>query len=495
MRPVVTPAEMAAADRRTVAAGTPERVLVERAGRAVAWDARRLLGGCYGRRVAVVAGKGDNGADGLVAARILAGSGVRVAVVRLADGIDLDEASRSIARSHLVIDAMFGTGFRGSLDGEAAWLVAAVRSAAVPVLAVDVPSGVDGLTGGVGESAVVATATTCFAALKPGLLFEPGRSHAGDVHVVDIGIDLSVDGEPPSVQCTTQADVSAAVGLNPRLSDPRAHKWSAGVLVIGGSLGMMGAPLLAGRAAARSGAGMVVVGAPGDAATAGASGAELVVRSLPATPEGGLDEDAGRIVVRDLAERFGAIAIGPGLGRDHRAFQAARRVVAEVPRPVVVDADALNALAEDPAALRVRHAAGLARPVLTPHAGEYERLAGEPVGVDRIAAAVRLADRTRAVVLLKGPGSVVATPGGRVAVCPSGGPELAAAGTGDVLTGVVAALLAFGAEAFEAAAAGAWLQAEAARVAGTGASLVASDLVTALGPTLAGLRAANSPED
>ena len=494
MRPIVTPVEMAAADRRAIDAGTPEPVLVERAGRAVAWDARRLLGGCYGRRVVVLAGKGHNGEDGAVAARALADWGARVDVVRLSGGIDRESASRSIGRSHLVIDAMFGTGFRGELGDDASWLAGELLSAAVPVLAVDVPSGVDGLTGRVVGSAVMATATTCFAALKPGLLFEPGRTHAGQVRVVDIGVDVSEGGEP-AVRCTTSADVAAVVGLNPRVNDPEAHKWSAGVLVIGGSRGMIGAPLLAARAAARTGSGMVVVGVPGDAAATAASGSEVVVRSLPATPEGGFDEDAGRIVVRDLAGRFGSIGLGPGIGRDPRGLQAARRIVAEAPCAMVVDADALNALADDPAPMRVRHAAGLARPVLTPHAGEYERLAGEPVGDDRIAAARRLAERTRAVVLLKGPGTVVATPGGRVAVCPHGGPELAAAGTGDVLTGVIAALLAFGAEAFEAAAAAAWLQAEAALDAGTGASLVASDLLAALGPTIAALRAPNAPED
>lgn len=495
MRPVVTPAEMTAADRRTIESGTSESMLVERAGRAVAWDARRLLGGCYGRRVAVVAGKGNNGADGAVAARVLTEWGSKVDVLRLAGGMNRSVASRSIDRAHLVIDAMFGTGFRGTLDDDAAWLAAKLRSEAVTVLAVDVPSGVDGLTGRVEGSAVQADATTCFAALKPGLLFEPGRSHAGRVHVVDIGVDVSDGGTSPNVQCTAAADVSAVADLNPRLHDPAAHKWSAAVLVIGGSSGMTGAPLLAARAAARTGAGMVVLGVPGDLTAAEVPGSEVVVRSLPAAPEGGFDEDAGRIVVRDLAGRFGSIAVGPGIGRDHRAQQAARQIVAEAPLPIVVDADALNALADDPAPLRVRHAAGLARAVLTPHAGEYERLAGEPVGGDRIAAARLLAESTRAVVLLKGPGTVVAAPGGRVAVCRAGGPELAAAGAGDVLTGVVAALLAFGADAFEAAAAAVWLHAGAARAAGTGASLIASDLLSALGPTLADLRDPYVAED
>lgn len=495
VRPVLTPEEMAAADRRAIAEGTSESVLVERAGRAVAWDARSLLGGSYGRRVVVVAGKGNNGADGVVAAQALARWGVRVEVFHVSNGVDRALASRSIGRSHLVIDAMFGTGFRGALEDDAAWLAARMRSANVPVLAVDVPSGVDGLTGRVEGDAVVASATTCFTALKPGLLFEPGRTCAGRVRVVDIGIGVSTDGAHPSAGCTTAADVLAVIGANPRSRDPQAHKWSAGVLVVGGSRGMTGAPLLAARAAARTGAGMVVVGVPGDAAATAVSGSEVVVRSLPATDEGGFDEDAGRIVIRDVAGRFKAIALGPGIGRDSRSLQAARRIVAEAQCPIVVDADALNALADDPAPLRVRHAAGFQRAVLTPHAGEYERLAGRPVGVDRIAAARLLADRTHAVVLLKGPGTVVATPGGRVAVCPSGGPELAAAGTGDVLTGIIAALLAFGADPFEAAAAAAWLQAEAARFDGRGSSLVASDLIEAVGPTLEALGDPYAPED
>ena len=504
MRPVLTPEEMARADRATIASGTPESVLVERAGTAVAWHARRMLGGTYGRRVVVVCGKGNNGADGRVAARRLREWGVRTDVFDLDAGLERAAVSRSLARADLAIDAMLGTGFSGSLGGDAEWAADTFGGAGIRVLAVDVPSGVDGLTGAVHGAAVSATETACLAALKPGLLFEPGRTLAGRVRVFDIGVDVGVgggigvgpgSGGEPQAGTTTAADVALAVALNPRLRDPGVHKWSAGVLVVGGSLGMTGAPLLAGRAAARTGAGMVVVALPGSEAAAGASGTELVVRALASTVEGGFDEDAARAVVRDLAPRFGAVAVGPGLGRDDRGVSVAQRIVAEVGAPVVVDADGLNALADDPSALRVRHAAGLPRAVLTPHAGEYERLAGAPVGEDRVAAALRLAERTRAVVLLKGPGTVVATPGGRVSVCPIGGAELAAAGTGDVLTGVIAALLAFGAEPFEAASCAAWLQARAAAEAGTGAGLVASDLLAALGPTLDGLTGPDVPED
>lgn len=489
MLPVLTPVEMGDADRRAIAAGTSEAVLVERAGRAVAWEARRMLGGTYARRVVVVCGKGNNGADGHVAAATLRSWGARAEVFALGGGFDRDAFRRSVGRAQLAIDAMYGTGFRGALEGDAEWVADTLRLSGVPVLAVDIPSGVDGLTGGVSGRAVRAHVTACFAALKPGLLFEPGRSHAGAVRVADIGIDVGT----PAAGATTASDVRAAWSCSPR-RDPSSNKWSSGVLVVGGSRGMTGAPLLAGHAAARSGAGMVVVAVPGAQAAVAASGSELVVRELAATPEGGLDADAGRIVVRDVAPRFRAVVVGPGLGRDDRAIEAVQRIVAEVPGPLVVDADGLNALALDPSPLRVRYAAGLPPAVLTPHEGEYARFAGEAVGADRVAAARRLSGRTHSVVLLKGPGTVVADPSGRVAITPLGGPELAAAGTGDVLSGIVAALLAFGVEPFDAAAAGAWLHAVAAAAAGAGPSLVASDLLGALGPTLSAL-ADESPED
>ena len=375
MEPVLTPEEMATADRRAIAAGTPEALLIERAGRAIAAHAVRLLGGRYGRRIVIVSGKGNNGADGRVAAALLRARGVGVDAYDLASGVDGIE--RAVSRADLAIDAMFGTGFRGALEADAARVAHVFRD--VRTLAVDIPSGVDGATGEVRGDAVQAVETVCFAAWKPGLLFEPGRSRAGHVHVVDIGIDVGV----PQLGVTERVDLALPV------RDASAHKWSAALLVFGGSTGMTGAPMLAARAAARTGAGMVVCGLPG-AAAAVASGGEIVTRALPATPDGHFDEEAARVVLKDVT-RFGALAVGPGLGRDDRAQAACRRLIAEAAVPIVVDADALNALAIDPAALRVRHAAGFPRPVLTPHAGEYERLAGRPVGADRVAAARDLA--------------------------------------------------------------------------------------------------------
>jgi hydroxyethylthiazole kinase-like uncharacterized protein yjeF len=222
------------------------------------------------------------------------------------------------------------------------------------------------------------------------------------------------------------------------------------------------------------------------------SGRELVARALPATSDGSLDDGAAAAVLDGVA-RFRAVAIGPGLGRDERTQSAVRRIVAEADAPIVIDADALNALAVDPSALAERSAARRPLAILTPHAGEYERLAGHPVGDDRVAAARELAARVDAIVLLKGPGTVIAAPDGRAVVTLTGGPELATAGTGDVLTGVIAALVAQGVEPFAAAATGAYVHGRAAQAAPEAPDIVASDLVSALPRTLQVLRTGRDP--
>jgi NAD(P)H-hydrate epimerase len=271
-----------------------------------------------------------------------------------------------------------------------------------------------------------------------------------------------------------------------------SHKWSAGCLVVGGSNGMVGAPLLAGRAALRAGAGMVVCAVPGLGAAAQVSGRELVARALPATAEGALAEDAAAEVLKEVP-RYRALAIGPGLGRDPGTQSAVRRIVAEADVPVVIDADALNAIAVDPSVLRARRSAGLPPAVLTPHAGEYERLAGRPVGDDRVAATRELAARLEAIVLLKGPGTVIADADGHAVVNRTGGPALATAGTGDVLTGVIGGLLASGVDPFAAAASAAYVHGRAAAAARATPDIVASDLVRALPRTLKTLRTGRDP--
>ena len=467
---------MAARDAAAIAGGVSEATLVDRAGGAVARGARRLLGGAYGRRVVIVCGKGNNGADGRIAGQRLAGWGARVDRFDLA-GLERPRFSRALGRADLAVDAMYGTGFRGALEGDAAFAADSMTAAGCPVLAVDIPSGVDGLTGAVHGPAVEAAATVCLAALKPGLVLFPGAALAGKVTVSDIGIDPNTPA--PSLGLIEEADVS---GWLPRRS-PESHKWSVGGLyVVGGSQGMTGAVLLAARAALRAGAGIVVAGLPGDAA-ARASGGEVITRPLPATASGALDEDAAKEILDGL-DRFRALVVGPGLGQSPATVVAVLRLVAEASVPLVLDADGLNALGGDIGLLAARTAAT----VVTPHAGEYARLAGEPVGEDRVAAARRLADRAGAVVVLKGSRTVVADPTGRAAVNPTGGPWLATAGTGDVLSGVVGALAAQGVPAFRAAAAGAWLHGRAGDVAGH-EGLVAGDLIDALPTVLSRLAA------
>jgi NAD(P)H-hydrate epimerase len=302
--------------------------------------------------------------------------------------------------------------------------------------------------------------------------------------VVEIGIGITAN--PAGLAVFEVSDLALPV------TNAESHKWSSGCLIVGGSNGMIGAPLLASTAALRCGAGMVVCGVPGADAAAQVSGRELVARALPATSDGALDEGAPDAVVRDVA-RFRVVAIGPGLGRDERTQSAVRRIVAEVDAPIVIDADALNALAGDTSALADRNAARRPLAILTPHAGEYERLAGHPVGNDRVAAARELAARLDAVVLLKGPGTVIAAPDGRAVVTLTGGPELATAGTGDVLTGVIAGLVAQGVEPFAAAATGAYVHGRAAQAAPEAPDIVASDLVSALPRTLQALRTGRDP--
>jgi ADP-dependent NAD(P)H-hydrate dehydratase / NAD(P)H-hydrate epimerase len=490
---VVTPTAMAEADRRAIAAGTPVGVLVERAGRAVAWTARDLLDGCYGRRVLVACGKGNNGADGLVAARVLRGWGVHVEVAELASPVSRDRVARAMQRADLFVDAMFGTGFRGELDGDAAWLARTARTSGTTVLAVDIPSGVDGCTGATPGEAVQADATVTFAARKTGLCFEPGRTSAGEVRVVDIG--LAVEPELVAAVMFESRDVHERLPARPAV----AHKWMAAVMVVGGSGGMTGAPLLAGRAAMRAGSGMVFCGLPGDDAARRGSGGELITRALPAVDDGAL---AARAVDEILAslDRFGALALGPGLGGHPETRRAVRGLVARVRVPLVLDADGLNALEGDLDALAARGATGVAT-VITPHDGEYRRLTGHAVGDDRIAAARTLAEATRSVVLLKGPTTVVAAPRGDAPVHlnPTGTPLLATAGTGDVLTGIVAALVARGVPPVDAAAAAAWVHGRAALDAaanlGTddGSGIVAGDVVEALASTLGATADAGGP--
>ncbi|MGI8686445.1 MAG: NAD(P)H-hydrate dehydratase [Acidimicrobiales bacterium] len=459
--PVLAPAEMKAVD---AAAPEPVEVLVARAGSAVARAAERMLGGTYGRRVVVVAGKGNNGADGRWAAERLRRRGVGVVVV------DAASAPADLPPCDLVIDAAYGTGFRGSY-------VASRPPAGVPVLAVDIPSGVDGLTGEADDGAVRADVTVTFAALKPGLLLGDGPERCGRVDVVDIGLDTS----GARMHLVEDGDVVARLPRRPRAS----HKWQSAVFVAAGSAGMAGAALLAGRSALRAGAGYVRLGVPG-ADPALLPLGELVGVPLPA--EGWAEQ------ALEAAERCRALVVGPGLGRDEATVADVRAFLAGARQPAVVDADGLAALGDTvagagpPALVDASRLAavgdavpgvGRAPRVLTPHDGEYRRLCGSPPGPDRVAAVRALAARTGAVALLKGSTTVVAAPDGAVRFVTSGGPRLATAGSGDVLSGVVGAFLACGLDALDAASLGAHAHGAAAAL-GCERGLVAADIVELL---------------
>ncbi|MCB9376463.1 MAG: NAD(P)H-hydrate dehydratase [Microthrixaceae bacterium] len=453
MLTVLTPSQMAAVD---AAAAEPVEVLIGRAAGAVARAAVDLMGGTYGRRVVVVAGPGHNGEDGRVAAALLARRGVRVTVHDVAD------APTVLGPADLVIDAAFGTGFRGNyrfpdVDG-------------APVLAVDIPSGISGLTGAVSGAPAPAIRTVTFAALKPGLVLGAGPSYAGEVVVADIGLDVEDTAVVGAAGCHLVTDDDVLAWVPARAVDD--HKWRHAVWVVAGSPGMTGAAQLCSTAALRAGAGYVRLTVPG-------------VEDPPAPTEavvlGARTDDWDRLMSSD-ASRFGCVAIGPGLGRDAGSAARVRAALAATDRPVVLDGDGLAAIADAPtAALHSRPVVDdvPAPTVLTPHDGEFEMLTGAPPGEDRVDAARALAATTGAVVLLKGPTTVVAEPDGDVLLVRSGDERLATAGTGDVLTGTIAALIASGASPARAAAAGAHLHGRAAEL-GPRRGLVASDVADAL---------------
>ena len=404
MIPIVTPAEMAAID-----AAAPEGtdVLVARAGAAVAIAARRMMGGTYGRRVLVAAGKGNNGADGRVAAMALERWGVRCRVVTPPEALELvgtaNLGAPTSAAWDLVVDAAYGTGLRGSWGADTA--------PAAPVLAVDIPSGIDALTGE-DHGCWPAAMTVTFGALKPGLLLHPGAVAAGEVELAPIGLDAG----GAMSWLVTDADADAALPA----AEPAAHKWHRAVRVIAGSPQMRGAGHLVCAAAQQSGAGMVA----------------LDLR--PGQWAGPALEDI---------KRFDAAVIGPGIGTDPAALAQTARFIADCPVPLVVDADGLTALADHPECLHER----TAPTVLTPHDGEFAKLTGGPPAADRFEAVRRAAEEFNAVVLLKGPTTLVAARAARdagmavVLAAASGTARLATAGSGDVLSGVIAAVLSAGA--------------------------------------------------
>jgi hydroxyethylthiazole kinase-like uncharacterized protein yjeF len=462
LEPLYTAAEMRTVEERY--AGTVEE-LMERAGRAVA--ERTLRDFPEARSFTVVCGSGSNGGDGRIAARELEAAGKDVLVV---DAKPEDE-QKQLGTPHVLIDALFGTGFEGEPREGAARLIEQMNALGCPVLAVDLPSGVDASTGEVAGAAVEADITVTFHAAKVGHYVTPGAHSTGYVEVVDIGL--------PPLQTRHARTTREILGLVPRRS-PRDNKYTAGyVVVAGGSRGMTGAPCLSALAAFRSDAGYVALAGPRSAVPVFENWVlEAVKHPLDEDSDGLVTEDAAAAVL-ELCRRRGSLAVGPGLGRSEGTKAFVKRVLAEAELPAVVDGDALFGL--EPAKwpeLRV----------LTPHSGELARLLGveaEWVDAHRLQAAEQAVERFECIVLLKGDGTLAAAPGEGVLVC-GGFPTLATAGTGDVLTGIVASFLAKGIEPRLAAAAAATAQHWAAVEASQKDGLVASDLIDALPYALAG---------
>jgi hydroxyethylthiazole kinase-like uncharacterized protein yjeF len=461
--PLWEAAEMRAADEHAIEeAGIPSLDLMERAGAGLARVTAEAATG--DGPIRIVIGKGNNGGDGLVAARLLRDDGHAVDVLSPGDPAELKgDALANLDRlpgavptafdpsklegSAAIVDALLGTGFEGQPREPVAAAIRAINDAGAAVVACDVPSGVNASTGEITGDAVQADVTATFHGSKVGLQVEPGRTNAGRVEVIEIGIPRS-------------APAPAAAGLISErvllLVPPRArsgNKFKSGTVVVaGGARGMTGAPTMAALSAMRAGAGYVQLAVPEPAETVlDLKLMEAMTHALP--HHDGAHTEAGADKVAELSERAGAIVLGPGIGRSDGAVAFARRVAAEVQVPLLVDADGLNAHAERLELIAAREAPT----VLTPHDGELGRLLGiesSEVAAHRLEHAREVARRSGAIVVLKGDDTLVVPPEGPVAASPGGTPALATAGTGDVLSGLIGALLSKGMDPFEAACAG-----------------------------------------
>jgi hydroxyethylthiazole kinase-like uncharacterized protein yjeF len=491
MHELLTPEMMGRADRLTIEAGTPGIVLMERAGRAVA-DAV-AFSHPLGSRVLVVAGPGNNGGDGYIAARILRDRGYLLDIWSLIDVASLkgDAAialqrwdmpvakgttaslTGALARASAVVDALFGAGLARDLDGDAAAAVSAINASGRPVIAVDLPSGIDGLTGAVRGVAVHAAASVTFFRKKPGHLLLPGRVNCGAVVVADIGIggwvlrelDISTFANTPAIWLDA-IDVPALAG----------QKYTRGhAIVVSGGMLTTGAARMGAMAALRAGAGLVTVASPPDALIVNAAHLTAIM----------LKKMAGADSLRDILQdaRFNAVLIGPGVGVGEETA-AMVRVSLSGRRGVVLDADALTSFKDDPDDLFALIRAHGGPVVLTPHEGEFARIfpdQSERSGLPKLERVRTAARRCSAVVILKGADTVVASPDGRAVINDNAPADLATAGSGDTLAGIITGLLARGLPAFEAAAASVWMHGETGRLAGPG--LIAEDLAAHL-PTV-----------
>jgi len=502
---VVTAAEMAEMDRTTIEDyGIPGVVLMENAGRHVVEAMLDMLGQVRGKTVVVIAGKGNNGGDGFVVARHLKNMGAEVFVHLLADQSQISGDARvnldiwlnmggvinnplhngvelltnHLTRCHIIIDALYGTGFKGSLRENVVPVVKAVNSCPAPVVAVDIPSGLEADTGRVQCLCVRASRTVTFGCPKIGLVTGSGPEYCGYLQVVDI----SIPGEVMRGGVTELTTPERVKQILPRRS-ASAHKGDFGhVLVVGGSPGMSGAVCLSARACGRAGAGLVTAAVPrGLHSILEIKLTEVMTTPLPENGEGFLSRQAAGII-DGLLEKMDVLALGPGLGTSEETVETVEAILMRTNVPYVLDADGINAVAKCGFNLRKITSGG----VITPHPGEMARLMGcstAEVQADRLGIARRAAEESGAVVVLKGAGSIVAVPGGKSYINPTGNSGMASGGSGDVLTGVIAGFLAQGLSPENAAVAGVYMHGFAGdRVAiGKGtAGILAGDIIEVL---------------
>jgi ADP-dependent NAD(P)H-hydrate dehydratase / NAD(P)H-hydrate epimerase len=473
MRPLFDAEEMRAVDRWAIEEqGIPEAELMEAAGTALAEAVARLA---PQGPLRILCGKGNNGGDGLVAARHLKALGFEVETLEVFEE-ERDDLDAWLAGSGVVVDAIFGTGFEGAPRGPAVAPIEAANRCGAPIVACDIASGVDASTGEVGGVAIEALSTVTFHGAKIGHRVAPGKGHTGELLVAPIGIPEGAPVEPKA------AEIDAAVlSLAPRRGATSTKFSSGQVAVAGGSRGLTGAVRMSSLAAIRAGAGYATVAVPADLEQVFEI-AQPEVMSVGCLGGDGCLAPASAKTVLKAFEGAAAGVLGPGLGRDPGSLELARRLVPEIAAPLVLDADGLNAFAG-----RIEEIAARGAPtVLTPHAGELGRLLGrESADVDahRVASARAAARETGAVVVLKGDDTIVAD-GERLAVNVLSAPGLATAGTGDVLSGMIAALLARGLDPFDAACAAVIAHARAGREAaervGAAESVIAGDVIDSI---------------
>ena len=504
MMKIVTTAQMQALDRRTISESVPAMTLMERAGAGVATHLENTFGLLRGKTITIFCGKGNNGGDGYVAARLLYRRHAKVIVYALSPVLELSHEAARMCRqfirlagksavrpytsksqalprakeSAVIIDALFGTGLSSEITGRYADAIDCINEAGQPVLAVDVPSGLHADTGAILGRAVSATLTVTLGLPKLGLYLNQGINLAGDIRIVDIGI-------PPAyvdaVESRTSLITDSFVRTSLPVRKPSSHKGTYGHAgIIAGSVGKTGAAAMAAKAALRVGAGLVTVATP-------SSVNDILEAKLLEAMTAPMPETKARTFSRAAFDRLtafmsakSAVAIGPGLSTHHETVELVQALVKHLDRPAVLDADAINALTGRAALLTECKTP----PILTPHPGEMARLetdaTPQSVNADRINTATRFARERGVFIVLKGARTVIARPDGAVAICPTGNPGMATAGTGDVLTGMVAGFLAQGLASWEAACVATYLHGYAGDLAAAAigqASMIAGDVI------------------